>query len=437
MVVTSVVLFTFRSYWRGVWCDDCRRVAARQAQAWTMLTGWWGIPFGLIFTPYALARNGGGGRKPADANATLLRAAGAHLIGTGDVREAVRAFEAAQSLQFDPNAAEILDQIYGALPSGPAGTVLHTAPVHPAGPSRAGGPSSRPTAPSPKPVPAAPPRSGSGNKGCVPMVVAVLALVGLLTFAARGLGDNSSAGRLGGDYATVWTPTPVGLVVAQPVKPTPTPYQVPTSTPDVVAIMAEPAPTPYGVPTDASVSYEDLVASGASTSSRGLQAGFVENSQQRGGPIRLTNEPGESMVYYPDSPVDPAAFSWRATITSLSGDGEVCLSLANSDESVWWLYNVDAQRGTWSVDRTNDAGQLFEWVTPKRLPASVGTVREIAVKVVEGHPALLVNGADVTGPLNIVLPAVNGPQIVGLCANGSRSVTGQAQVLIDEVELGP
>jgi hypothetical protein len=36
---------------------DQLEAAARGARAHTLLLGWWGIPFGLIWTPIALARN--------------------------------------------------------------------------------------------------------------------------------------------------------------------------------------------------------------------------------------------------------------------------------------------------------------------------------------------------------------------------------------------
>jgi len=37
--------------------------AARSAQTHNLLLGWWGIPFGLIWTPMALARNSKGMRQ--------------------------------------------------------------------------------------------------------------------------------------------------------------------------------------------------------------------------------------------------------------------------------------------------------------------------------------------------------------------------------------
>jgi hypothetical protein len=37
--------------------------AARSAQTHNLLLGWWGIPFGLIWTPMALARNAKGMRQ--------------------------------------------------------------------------------------------------------------------------------------------------------------------------------------------------------------------------------------------------------------------------------------------------------------------------------------------------------------------------------------
>jgi hypothetical protein len=38
-------------------CKACARQAQRKALAYSALLGWWGLPFGLIFTPIQIARN--------------------------------------------------------------------------------------------------------------------------------------------------------------------------------------------------------------------------------------------------------------------------------------------------------------------------------------------------------------------------------------------
>jgi hypothetical protein len=55
--VTSFVILTQQSH--TVYTGTLRQLerAARTVRTHNLLLGWWGIPFGLIWTPIALARN--------------------------------------------------------------------------------------------------------------------------------------------------------------------------------------------------------------------------------------------------------------------------------------------------------------------------------------------------------------------------------------------
>ncbi|MEI6986770.1 MAG: J domain-containing protein [Rhodospirillaceae bacterium] len=66
-------LGTLRQPVRGVFCRSCADGQALRASAVTLLLGWWGLPWGPVWTIKALWSNMLGGRQPADLNTNLLR----------------------------------------------------------------------------------------------------------------------------------------------------------------------------------------------------------------------------------------------------------------------------------------------------------------------------------------------------------------------------
>jgi hypothetical protein len=60
--------------------------------------GWLGIPFGLLFAPWALFELARGGKQPSDLNATMLRELAERKAEAGNADAAIRCLEA--SLQF-------------------------------------------------------------------------------------------------------------------------------------------------------------------------------------------------------------------------------------------------------------------------------------------------------------------------------------------------
>lgn len=55
--VWSAVLMTRMSERTFIGCSTCARKAQALSSAGTLVVGWWGIPFGLLFTPAALLAN--------------------------------------------------------------------------------------------------------------------------------------------------------------------------------------------------------------------------------------------------------------------------------------------------------------------------------------------------------------------------------------------
>jgi hypothetical protein len=97
----------------GVFCASCRR---NQAIKWSLLTalvGWWGIPWGPVFSIQALVRNARGGRQDKKLNAALLREAGQALASRGDTVEAIKALEQSAALDADPTAERLLHELRG------------------------------------------------------------------------------------------------------------------------------------------------------------------------------------------------------------------------------------------------------------------------------------------------------------------------------------
>ena len=70
--IVSLLIVTIRRPIQGVFCRDCADRKAILASLATWCFGWWGIPWGPIWSFYYLAINLTGGEKPADANAALL-----------------------------------------------------------------------------------------------------------------------------------------------------------------------------------------------------------------------------------------------------------------------------------------------------------------------------------------------------------------------------
>ena len=106
--VTSFLVVTYRSAASGIWCERCR---AREAAKWTFLSallGWWGVPWGPIYTLQALFINAKGGLQPASNNAALLRAVAYQLYTRGERDEAASALKESLLLETNAEASDFL-----------------------------------------------------------------------------------------------------------------------------------------------------------------------------------------------------------------------------------------------------------------------------------------------------------------------------------------
>jgi hypothetical protein len=69
--VKSFIVATTRSPVQGIFCSACAEKKVVKASALTWLLGWWGFPWGPIFSIHALWNNMLGGKRPALINARL------------------------------------------------------------------------------------------------------------------------------------------------------------------------------------------------------------------------------------------------------------------------------------------------------------------------------------------------------------------------------
>jgi DnaJ-like protein len=117
--VISLIFVTSRRTMQGVFCPSCASRTAVQASAITWLLGWWGFPWGPIWTIGALCTNLTGGTKPADVNAQILARQTLYFWDKGKSELAAAAVE--QALRFKAAAAlrEHLSELKQALPPAP------------------------------------------------------------------------------------------------------------------------------------------------------------------------------------------------------------------------------------------------------------------------------------------------------------------------------
>lgn len=102
--VMSFLIITQRRRAAGLWCSRCR---AKAAAKWTVLSivlGWWGFPWGFVYTLQALYMNAIGGEQSRENNAVILRVVGFQLYSNGDYEQAAIALRSSLRLCADLDA---------------------------------------------------------------------------------------------------------------------------------------------------------------------------------------------------------------------------------------------------------------------------------------------------------------------------------------------
>ena len=114
MYVVSLIFVTMRQPGAaGVFCSRCRKWQAFKDSLVSALLGWWGFPWGPLYTLQVIGRNSAGGYQDREFNASLLVAVGAELAEQGDNAEAVKALEKSLSLSDVPEVRQFLWSLQG------------------------------------------------------------------------------------------------------------------------------------------------------------------------------------------------------------------------------------------------------------------------------------------------------------------------------------
>ena len=116
--VISLILMTSRRGAGGVYCSSCRKKEGLKYTLVSAIFGWWGFPWGPIYTLQSIGRNSSGGYQDPELNAQLLQAVAAELIGQGDTSGAITALEESLRLNDDGDARQALWALKGEVASG-------------------------------------------------------------------------------------------------------------------------------------------------------------------------------------------------------------------------------------------------------------------------------------------------------------------------------
>lgn len=105
--IKSFIFVTTRTPIQGIFCSACAEKKALRATAVTWLLGWWGIPWGFIYSIHAILKNLFGGERPNNINARLA----AHqawvfaVLGKIDIARAIALDALALARKIKPDKA--------------------------------------------------------------------------------------------------------------------------------------------------------------------------------------------------------------------------------------------------------------------------------------------------------------------------------------------
>lgn len=95
--VISLIFITFKRGWGGIFCSECRKEEMAKARLISLFLGWWGFPWGFLYTLECLLEPNG--KIPKQPNSQLLNFLGIYLFSIGDIFGAKNALE--QSYEFN------------------------------------------------------------------------------------------------------------------------------------------------------------------------------------------------------------------------------------------------------------------------------------------------------------------------------------------------
>lgn len=116
--VVSLIVVTFQRAFSGCWCRVHRIPRWLAATLISSIIGWFGIPFGLIFTPISLLQLARGGMEDKNTNGRILRSIGDEKYRKGDLQGAIRCLEASLLYLDEPEVNEQLRALYRSQATG-------------------------------------------------------------------------------------------------------------------------------------------------------------------------------------------------------------------------------------------------------------------------------------------------------------------------------
>lgn len=109
--VVSFLILTLRRAWGGLYCETCRQSEMSKAKTITLIFGWWGIPFGPIFSLGSIFESSAG-KIPSDINAAYLRNLGVYFIRNGDLKNAREALQASLKYEHNEEVANLYSHVF-------------------------------------------------------------------------------------------------------------------------------------------------------------------------------------------------------------------------------------------------------------------------------------------------------------------------------------
>jgi hypothetical protein len=244
--------------------------------------------------------------------------------------------------------------------------------------------------------------------------------------APESSASNSDSQTTVSQAATDSAP-PAASVTPQPPATTP---PEPTGTPEPTAT---PAPTPTATPTPEPVFelwglYEEFDDPDVlDTSDSAVSTWDIEDGVFR---LVITAPGNIDGITISNMPTEGRNVSLVTDIGATTGWGEIMLWMIAGDGVTEWHFAVDPVARQWSLYRASTTdSDLFYWVEPRPLPASIGEdIEQVEVQVIDGEPVLYVNGVDVVSPSGVEMPEVPGNLTLGFGAGvNPGSLTGAGE----------
>lgn len=123
--VISLIVITWRRTIHGIFCPSCAPKKAFQASAISWVLGWWGVPWGPIWTIGALYRNLMAGTQPADVNGQILGRQSLYFWQKGNADLAAATVDQAFHFELGPLLRKRLSELRQALPATPTARLIN------------------------------------------------------------------------------------------------------------------------------------------------------------------------------------------------------------------------------------------------------------------------------------------------------------------------